>query len=50
VAIFDDVLSGLDINTEEQVFMRVFGPDGLLQKHDITAILVTHRGKITPGI
>ncbi|KAI9744668.1 MAG: hypothetical protein M1818_002197 [Claussenomyces sp. TS43310] len=43
LAIFDDVLSGLDGNTEEQVFTRVFGPGGLLRQHSITAILVTHR-------
>lgn len=41
---FDDVLSGLDMKTEEQLFIRVFGPDGLLRQHNITTVLVTHRG------
>jgi ATP-binding cassette subfamily C (CFTR/MRP) protein 1 len=42
--IFDDVLSGLDGKTEEEVFMRVFGRDGMVKRHGVTAILVTHRG------
>ncbi|KAH1782267.1 hypothetical protein KXX36_001503, partial [Aspergillus fumigatus] len=28
----DDVFSGLDADTEEQVFRQVFGPDGLLRR------------------
>jgi ABC-type polar amino acid transport system ATPase subunit len=42
--VFDDVLSGLDSNTEEEVFTRVFGPEGVLKRDGITAVLVTHRG------
>ncbi|KAH1782266.1 hypothetical protein KXX36_001504, partial [Aspergillus fumigatus] len=30
--ILDDVFSGLDADTEEQVFRQVFGPDGLLRR------------------
>ncbi|KAH6694276.1 P-loop containing nucleoside triphosphate hydrolase protein [Leptodontidium sp. MPI-SDFR-AT-0119] len=45
LAIFDDVLSGLDGNTEEQVFIRVFGPNGIIRQHKMTAILVTHQVK-----
>ncbi|KAF4629796.1 hypothetical protein G7Y89_g8347 [Cudoniella acicularis] len=40
--IFDDILSGLDADTEEQVFRRVFGPDGLLRRRNATAVLCTH--------
>ncbi|KAL4936145.1 P-loop containing nucleoside triphosphate hydrolase protein [Aspergillus oleicola] len=40
--ILDDVLSGLDADTEEQVFRQVFGPDGLLRKRGSTAVLCTH--------
>ncbi|KAL3424167.1 ABC transporter [Phlyctema vagabunda] len=40
--IFDDILSGLDGDTEEQVFNRVFGPDGLLKRRNSTIVLCTH--------
>ncbi|KAK5991347.1 ABC transporter FGM5 [Cladobotryum mycophilum] len=40
--IFDDVLSGLDADTEEQVFRRVFGPAGMLKERGVTAVLCTH--------
>lgn len=40
--ILDDVLSGLDANTESKVFQRVFGPDGLIRRRNATAILCTH--------
>ncbi|KAM5374183.1 hypothetical protein ACJZ2D_006643 [Fusarium nematophilum] len=42
VAIFDDVFSGLDKVTEQTVFSRVFGTDGLLRKNGTTIILSTH--------
>ncbi|KPM44027.1 ABC transporter C family member 12 [Neonectria ditissima] len=42
VAIFDDVFSGLDKVTEQAVFSRVFGKDGLLMKNGTTVILATH--------
>ncbi|TQV92278.1 ABC multidrug transporter [Cordyceps javanica] len=42
IAIFDDVLSGLDPVTREIVFMRVFGPNGLVRELGIIAILATH--------
>ncbi|KAF7558681.1 hypothetical protein G7046_g5481 [Stylonectria norvegica] len=42
VAIFDDVFSGLDKVTEQTVFHRVFGNDGLLRKNGTTVILATH--------
>ncbi|KAK7403629.1 hypothetical protein QQX98_010594 [Neonectria punicea] len=42
VAIFDDVFSGLDKVTEQAMFSRVFGKDGLLMKNGTTVILATH--------
>lgn len=40
--IFDDVLSGLDTDTEQAVFDRVFGTNGLLTKQNAIVILCTH--------
>ncbi|KAM0814101.1 hypothetical protein AB5N19_14103 [Seiridium cardinale] len=40
--VLDDVFSGLDVDTEEQVFRQVFGPDGLLRRRRTTVILCTH--------
>ncbi|KAF7960469.1 hypothetical protein EAE96_000149 [Botrytis aclada] len=40
--ILDDVFSGLDSETEEQVFKRLFGKQGLFQAMGTTVILVTH--------
>ncbi|POR39545.1 ABC transporter [Tolypocladium paradoxum] len=42
IAIFDDVLSGLDAITRDAVLARVFGPSGLLRKMGTTTILATH--------
>ncbi|KJR86312.1 ABC transporter [Sporothrix schenckii 1099-18] len=48
--IFDDVLSGLDADTEEHVFNRVFGADGILTKQrNATAILCTHSVRHLPA-
>ncbi|CAK7275083.1 hypothetical protein SEPCBS119000_006500 [Sporothrix epigloea] len=47
--IFDDVLSGLDADTEEKVFDRVFGPEGILTKYrHATTILCTHSVRHLP--
>ncbi|TGO08777.1 hypothetical protein BTUL_0192g00110 [Botrytis tulipae] len=40
--ILDDVFSGLDPETEERVFKRLFGKQGLFQEMGTTIILVTH--------
>ncbi|RYP73609.1 hypothetical protein DL771_003497 [Monosporascus sp. 5C6A] len=40
--VLDDIFSGLDADTEEQVFRRVFGPDGLLRRRRSTVVLCTH--------
>lgn len=47
--IFDDILSGLDADTEEQVFRRVFGPEGLIRKRDATTVLCTHSVRHLPS-
>lgn len=38
----DDVFSGLDAGTEDHVFIRLFGRQGLLRKNGVTVMLVTH--------
>lgn len=40
--ILDDVFSGLDAETEEQIFNRLFSSQGLLRKMKTTLLLVTH--------
>ena len=40
----DDVFSGLDADTEEHIFNKVFGPEGMLRRLGTTVILVTHAG------
>jgi ABC-type multidrug transport system ATPase subunit len=42
LVILDDVFSGLDAETEEQVFTRLFGAKGLFRKMGTTVLLVTH--------
>ncbi|KAF7622110.1 multidrug resistance-associated protein [Aspergillus flavus] len=46
--ILDDVLSGLDADTEEQVFRQVFGPNGLLRRRGSTVVLCTHSVRHLP--
>ncbi|KAB8290460.1 hypothetical protein EYC80_010891 [Monilinia laxa] len=40
--ILDDVFSGLDAETEDQVFKRLFGRQGLFRELGTTILLVTH--------
>ncbi|KAI0802868.1 P-loop containing nucleoside triphosphate hydrolase protein [Xylaria sp. FL0064] len=40
--VLDDIFSGLDADTEEQVFRQLFGPDGLLRRRGTTVVLCTH--------
>ncbi|PNY23797.1 Uncharacterized protein TCAP_06269 [Tolypocladium capitatum] len=47
--IFDDVLSSLDADTEDQVFRRVFGPDGLIHRRNATALLCTNSKRHLPA-
>lgn len=44
-AILDDILSGLDSLTEEHVFKRVIGPEGLFRQTGTSVILATHSSK-----
>ncbi|KAI1408189.1 P-loop containing nucleoside triphosphate hydrolase protein [Hypoxylon sp. FL1857] len=47
--VFDDILSGLDANTEEQVYCKVFSRDGLLRRRNATVVLCTHSVKHLPS-
>lgn len=47
--LFDDTLSGLDADTEEQVFRRVFAPDGIIRRRNATAVLCTHSVRHLPS-
>ncbi|PYH92262.1 P-loop containing nucleoside triphosphate hydrolase protein [Aspergillus ellipticus CBS 707.79] len=40
--LLDDVLSGLDADTEEQIFRRLFSPSGPLRRQTTSVVLVTH--------
>lgn len=46
--VLDDVFSGLDADTEEQVFQRVFASGGLLRRRRSTVVLFTHSVKHLP--
>ncbi|KAK5989625.1 ABC multidrug transporter B [Cladobotryum mycophilum] len=48
LAVFDDVLSGLDPVTKKNVFEHVFSPRGLLRKMGCTAVLSTHDVDLLP--
>lgn len=45
LVMLDDVFSGLDASTEEIIFNRLLGKQGLLRRNHVTVILVTHAGK-----
>jgi ATP-binding cassette subfamily C (CFTR/MRP) protein 1 len=40
--LLDDVLSGLDVNSERHIYQHVLGKDGLASRLSMTVILVTH--------
>lgn len=42
VILLDDIFSGLDADTEERIFMRLFSRQGLFRKLGTTVLLVTH--------
>lgn len=48
LVILDDVLAGLDSVTEDLVFRRVFGREGLLRGLGATVVLATHSVKQLP--
>lgn len=47
--VLDDIFSGLDADTEEQVFRQVFGLDGLLRRRRSTVVLCTHSVRHLPA-
>lgn len=49
IAIFDDVFSGLDATTQQLLFSRVFGVDGLLRSQKTTVVLATHAVNLLPS-
>ncbi|RBR23238.1 uncharacterized protein FIESC28_03980 [Fusarium coffeatum] len=46
--IFDDILSGLDLGTESELFRRVFGPGGITKRTNATVIVCTHSVRHLP--
>ncbi|KAF3061054.1 Multidrug resistance-associated protein 1 [Daldinia childiae] len=47
--IMDDVFSGLDADTEDLVFQRVFGENGILKRRQTTVVLCTHSVRHLPN-
>ncbi|KAK3386815.1 ABC transporter [Podospora didyma] len=47
--VFDDSLSGLDADTELEVFNRVFGADGVLRRRNATVLFATHNVRHLPS-
>ncbi|KAI1380494.1 ABC multidrug transporter [Hypoxylon crocopeplum] len=47
--IMDDVFSGLDADTEDQVFQRVFGANGIIPRRQATVVLCTHSVRHLPA-
>lgn len=48
VVICDDVLRGLDADTEDSVFRRVFSANGVLRRRHATVVLSTHSVRYLP--
>lgn len=46
--IFDDILSGLDLGTESELFRRVFGPGGITRRKNVTVVVCTHSVRHLP--
>ncbi|KAH6957100.1 P-loop containing nucleoside triphosphate hydrolase protein [Fusarium avenaceum] len=46
--IFDDILSGLDLDTESELFRRVFGPGGIVRRRNATVVICTHSVRHLP--
>ncbi|KAI2628674.1 ABC multidrug transporter [Hypoxylon sp. NC1633] len=46
--ILDDIFSGLDADTEDQVFQRIFGMTGILKRRQTTVVLCTHSVRHLP--
>lgn len=48
IALFDDVMSGMDATTARAVFENCFGREGLLRQRHTTTVLATHAGHFLP--
>ncbi|KAK2601395.1 hypothetical protein N8I77_010849 [Diaporthe amygdali] len=48
IVICDDVLRGLDADTEDHVFRKVFSADGILRRRKATVVLCTHSVRYLP--
>lgn len=48
LCVLDDVLSGLDMDTEQHVFHNLFGQDGLLRRQGATNVLASSSSKRLP--
>ncbi|KAF2687109.1 P-loop containing nucleoside triphosphate hydrolase protein [Lentithecium fluviatile CBS 122367] len=46
--VLDDIFSGLDADTEEQISQHIFAPGGLLRRRRSTVLLCTHSVKHLP--
>jgi ATP-binding cassette subfamily C (CFTR/MRP) protein 1 len=46
---FDDIMSGLDTNTEQLIFDKLLGSEGLLQRQGRTIVFFTHATKFLPA-
>ncbi|MBE3046692.1 ATP-binding cassette domain-containing protein [Candidatus Bathyarchaeota archaeon] len=49
MVILDDILSGLDNDTETEVFARVFSPEGILRRRGTTVVICTHSIRHLPA-
>ncbi|GKT48969.1 ABC transporter fum19 [Colletotrichum spaethianum] len=49
ILVLDDIFSGLDADTEQEVFRLTFGPKGLLKQRCSTIMLCTHSMKYLPS-
>lgn len=48
IVVCDDVLRGLDADTEEKVFRNIFSTSGILRQRKATAVLCTHSVRYLP--
>jgi ATP-binding cassette, subfamily C (CFTR/MRP), member 1 len=48
--ILDDVFSGLDATTEDQIFNNLFGQQGLIRTGNLTAIIASSDGLFCPSL
>ncbi|KAF4944191.1 hypothetical protein FGADI_12864 [Fusarium gaditjirri] len=46
--LFDDILSGLDLDTESELFRRVFGTEGITRRRNVTVVICTHSVRNLP--